>query len=144
MSSLILPDDSAFISSDARLVTATGDAISDNTFRNLTTSLVDQVTLSFTMPTNWNTALIVARSTIEIDVSGSPTDNMEYRVEIGSDNGVTLVHVPFIANPNTHGASHSAVATGDVTIAVAARKVAGANVMDFVGGELSYIAMRAS
>ncbi len=139
---------------DARDVAVIGDSSSINGNSSLVITFADKVTKTFNMPSGWNTALIVARGTMEIDEQtggvGGPVGNLEFRMEIGSDNGLTMVHIPIIPVSETvsgdmlFSASHNAVVSGNVTVAIAARKTVSADSFEFRLGELSYIAMRAS
>ncbi len=128
---------------NARLVAIDGDAGSTNINSGLTTSLVDKLTLDFVMPIGWNTALIIARGSMMIHLSGQ-NGNLEYRIEIGSDNGLTMVHDPISGGHLSLVASHNVVVSGNVTIAYAARKTNSGDTFNFKSGEVSAIWIRAS
>ncbi len=120
----------------------TGDAKVDNGDVTLTTSFLDGADLSFTMPTGWTTAIIVASGSAFVNlISGGSGSVPEVRVEIGSDNGVAANAAT--AADHSLMCSHQAVVTGDVTVALAVRQTVTDNFLSTTH-EVSYIAIKAS
>ncbi len=131
---------------DARLVAVDGDAVVDGGDVTVTTSFVSGATLSFVMPTGWNTALIVARGTAFLNPSGSPTGNAEVRVEIGASNGTAAV-MTIVGGTSTKGdlsAVHQTVVSGNSTLDLSIRKTVGGDTLVTRSHTLDYIAIRAS
>jgi hypothetical protein len=127
------------VDAGAVAVKAGQDAFNSSTAT--TTSFVDTAgSISFTMPSGWNTATIVAWGTVHFD-SVNTNGVMEVRVEIGASNGSTT-QSNTSQTPVTLGASHAAVVSGTSTVTIAAKHQLASGIIR--SGFVAYIAYRSS
>jgi hypothetical protein len=128
----------AKIANTIGIVTVGGGA--NTTSSALTTSFVDMVSDSFSLPSGWSSALIMAWGGTAVRSNGVPIAFAEARIEIGANNG-TVGQAPGDGD-YTMVARHEASVTGTVTVALAARKIQSGDDYDRFSASVSWIAVR--